>query len=66
MKKLGISVLFFITFVIIYILQANLFPHLQIAGVMPNLFVILILWIGLFANATEAIIFGIIMGIILD
>ncbi len=66
MKKLGISVLFFITFIIIYILQANLFPHLKIAGVMPNLFIILILWIGLFANATEAIIFGIIMGILLD
>lgn len=66
MKKLGISVLFFITFVIIYILQANLFPHLQILGVMPNLFIIFILWIGLFANATEAVLFGIIMGLILD
>ena len=66
MKKLGISVLFFITFIIIYILQANIFPHLKIVGVMPNLFIIFILWIGLFASTTEAILFGIIMGILLD
>lgn len=66
MKKFGISLLFFITFIIIYILQANLFPSLRIAGVMPNMFIIFILWIGLFANTTEAIIFGIIMGLSLD
>lgn len=66
MKKFGISLLFLLTFIIIYLLQANIFPHLQIAGVMPNLFIILILWIGLFANATHAIVFGIIMGLSLD
>lgn len=66
MKKFGISVLFFITFIIIYLLQANIFPHIKIAGVTPNLFVILILWIGLFANTVQAIVFGIIMGLILD
>ena len=36
MRKVGISLLFFITFIIIYLLQANLFSNLQIAGVMPN------------------------------
>jgi rod shape-determining protein MreD len=66
MRKFGISLLFLITFIIIYVLQANLFPNLQIAGVVPNLFVIFILWIGLFANATYALIFGIIMGLLLD
>ena len=66
MKKFGISILFFIAFIIIYLLQANLFPNLKILGVMPNLFVILILWIGLFASTFEAVIFGIIMGLILD
>lgn len=66
MKKFGISVLFFITFVIIYLLQANIFPYIKIAGVTPNLFIILILWIGLFANTVQAIAFGIIMGLILD
>lgn len=66
MKKIGISILFFITFLIIYFLQANLFINCKIAGVMPNLFIILILYIGLFANTVQAITFGIIMGIILD
>ena len=63
MKKFGISILFFIAFIIIYLLQANLFPNLKILGVMPNLFVILILWIGLFASTFEAVVFGIIMGL---
>lgn len=66
MKKIGISILFFITFLIIYFLQVNVFVNCKIFGVMPNLFVVLILYIGLFANTTYAIAFGLIMGLILD
>lgn len=66
MKKIGISIVFFITFIIIYILQANVFVNLKIAGVMPNLFVLLILYIGLFANTLHAIVFSIITGLIID
>ena len=66
MKKIGISITFFITFIIIYFLQVNIFVNLKIAGVMPNLFIIFILYIGLFANTMQAITFGIIMGIIID
>lgn len=66
MKKIGISILFFITFLIIYFLQANIFINCKIMGVMPNLFIILILYIGLFANTKQAVGFGIVMGIILD
>lgn len=66
MKKIGISIAFFITFIIIYLLQANIFVNLKIAGVMPNLFVLLILYIGLFANTAYAIGFAIIMGLLID
>lgn len=66
MKKIGISILFFITFLIIYILQANFFSNLKIFGVMPNLFIVLILWIGLFSNTFVAVTLGVIMGLILD
>lgn len=66
MKKTGISILFFITFLIIYFLQVNVFANCKIFGVMPNLFVVLILYIGLFANTTYAIAFGLIMGFFLD
>ena len=66
MKKIGISILLFITFLIIYFLQANIFINCKIAGVMPNLFIILILYIGLFVNTVHAISFSVVMGIILD
>ena len=66
MKKIGISTIFLIMFIIIYFLQVGVFSNLPIAGVVPNLFIILILYIGLFANSINAIIFGIIIGLILD
>lgn len=66
MRKIGISILFFIIFLIIYFLQVNVFVNCKIFGVMPNLFVVLVLYIGLFANTTYAIAFALIMGIFLD
>lgn len=66
MKKFGVSIIFLVIFILIYFLQVGIFSHLQIAGVMPNLFVILILYISLFANSINAIAFGIIIGLFLD
>lgn len=66
MKKTGITIILFIVFLIIYFLQANILPNFTIAGVMPNLFIIFILFIGLYSNQTLGIIFGVIMGIFLD
>lgn len=66
MKKIGVSIIFLVAFILIYFLQVGVFSHLPIAGVMPNLFVILILYIGLFANAINAIGFAIIIGLFLD
>ena len=45
MKKIGIGILFFITFWVIYLLEANIFPFLTIGGVLPNLFINFILFI---------------------
>lgn len=59
---MGIVMAFFI----IYFLQANFFTWFTISGVMPNLFVILILWIGLFIGKKMGFVFGIIFGIYLD
>lgn len=61
-----ISLILFITFLIIYFLQVNIFPLVTIAGVVPNLFVIFILFIGLYANSFLAISFGILSGLWLD
>ena len=61
-----ISLILLITFFIIYNLQANIFSNLTIAGVMPNLFVIFILFIGLYANSFLAISFGVFCGLWID
>lgn len=66
MKKFFINmILIFIAF-LIYFLQSNFFNWFTIAGVKPNLFVIYILFIGLFGNKTIGVIYGIAIGIILD
>lgn len=53
-------------FFIIYFLQINFFNWFNIAGVKPNLFVVLVLCIGLFIGRNVAIPFGFIIGIYLD
>lgn len=66
MKKTIIFVVLFIVFILIYFLQMNFFNWFTIAGVMPNLFIILILTIGLFAGRVHGITCGIIAGLLLD
>jgi rod shape-determining protein MreD len=66
MKKVLINVGIIVTFLIIYLLQLNFFSWFKIAGVMPNLFVILVLFIGLFMGNTMGITYGIVFGILLD
>ena len=66
MKK-AIDIFFIILiFFIIYFLQSNFFTWFNIAGVMPNLFVILIMLIGLFMKKKSGFIFGIIFGLFID
>ncbi len=66
MKKLIINISLIITFIIIYLLHSNLFTWFKIAGVMPNLFVIFILFIGLYAHKAMGPIYGVICGLLLD
>lgn len=66
MKKTTITILLIITFFIVFFLQANIFQMFTIAGILPNLFVIYILFIGLYANSTLGISFGVIGGLIID
>ena len=61
-----IYIILFIAFLIIYFLQANFFSWFNLAGVKPNLFVIFVLFIGLFAGRKAAFSFGIIFGIFID
>jgi len=66
MKKAGIIILFLIIFFLLYFLQANFFTWFTIAGVQPNLFVIYILFIGLFAGKKIGAILGFFLGTYLD
>ena len=66
MKKLVINIILILAFLIIYFLHSNLFTWFRIAGVMPNLFVILVLFIGLYSNKYMGVTYGIIFGLLLD
>ena len=66
MKKFLIHIGLIITFIIIYILQTIFFSEFTIAGVMPNVFIILMLYIGLYMGRTMGIMYGIMYGIFID
>lgn len=66
MKKVLIHISLIIVFVVIYLLQTIFFSHFTIAGIMPNIFIILMLYIGLYMGRTMGIIYGITYGIFLD
>ena len=66
MRKVISIICLFIAFFIIYFLQSNFFSWFTISGVKPNLFVIFILFIGLFAGKKIGPILGLILGIYLD
>lgn len=66
MKKFWINIILFLIALIIYFLQENFFTWFTIAGVMPNLFIIYALFIGLFSGRNKGVIFGIIIGLLLD
>ncbi len=66
MKKTLAVLISFVIFLIIYFIQTNLFSWFTIAGIKPNLFVVFILCIGLFAGKTIGSILGMIYGLLLD
>lgn len=66
MKKTIINIVLVMLTFFIYFLQSNFFSWFNIAGIMPNLFIILVLFIGLFGTRTMGTIYGLIIGMILD
>lgn len=66
MKKILINIAIIMIFIFTYLLQANFFTSFKIAGVMPNLFILLVLYIGLFMGKNYGIIYGIIFGLLTD
>lgn len=60
------NIFLILTIFIIYFLQSNFFNWFTISKVMPNLFVIFVLFVGLFSNRMMGIIYGIVVGAIID
>lgn len=66
MKKFVDILIIILLFLIIYFLQVNFFTWFTIAGIMPNLFVLFIMLIGIFLKKDFAFFFGVIFGMLLD
>ena len=66
MKKVIINICLVLVAFLIYFLQSNFFTWFNIAGIMPSMFVIFVLFIGLFTNRTVGTIYGVIIGLVLD
>ena len=66
MKNVIIIIATIFIFLILYFLQVNFFNWFTIAGILPNPFVILVLFLGLFAGKRVSVPMGIFFGIILD
>lgn len=66
MKKLAVIMCLMVVLIIIYLLQVNFFSWFNLAGIKPNLFIILVLTIGLFSGKSIGTAFGIFFGISLD
>lgn len=66
LKKFLINLILVVIGFVIYFLQSNFFSWFSIAGVKPNLFVVYILFIGLFGSKSMGIVYGAGVGIFLD
>ncbi len=53
-------------FILIYFLQINFFNWYNIAGIQPNLFIVLALFIGLYIGKNYGLVIGMILGLLLD
>lgn len=66
MKKTIINIVLILVTFFIYYLQLNFFSWFNIASIMPNLFIILVLFIGLFSSQTMGTAYGVGIGLVLD
>ena len=66
LKKTIIIIACIFIFLIIYFLQSNFFNWFNIAGVKPSLYIVFVLYIGLFMGRRIAAPFGMFFGLILD
>lgn len=66
MKKFKSFLILLLLFLIIYFLQFNFFTWFNIRGIMPNLFLVFTLFVGIFIGQRIGIAVGLFVGIVID
>lgn len=66
MKKIISIISIIIVFLITYFLQVNFFNWFNIAGIKPNMFIVLMVFIGAYLNKYYGIAIGAALGLLLD
>ena len=66
MRKFAVGAILIVIFLLLLFIQVNIFPIFPIAGIVPNLFVIFVVYIGLFTNTKFGVAFGVFIGLVLD
>ena len=66
MKKFKSFLILLLLFLIIYFLQFNFFTWFNIRGIMPNLFVVFTLFVGIFIGQRIGLAVGLFVGIVVD
>ncbi|MBB1548467.1 MAG: rod shape-determining protein MreD, partial [Clostridiales bacterium] len=66
MKKFKSFLILILVFLIIYFLQFNFFTWFNIRGIMPNLFIVFALLVGIFIGQKVGVAVGLFVGIIVD
>ena len=66
MKKFGVIISIIAIYFFTYFLQVNFFNWFTIDGVSPNLFILLVLLIGMFVNSKVGAILGFFLGLYTD
>lgn len=66
MKKFLIGICMYIFFIFLYFMQSDFFSWFTIAGISPNIFIIFILFLGLFTNNKFSMAIAVLIGVTLD
>ena len=66
MKHIKAIITLMLIFIVLYFAQINIFTAFTIAGVMPNVFIIFALFMGLFLGKKQGVAISLFIGIILD
>jgi len=66
LKKVSSIIIMILVYFFIYFLQINFFSWFNINGVKPNLFIVLVLLVGIFIDGKAGAIFGFISGLYTD